>query len=143
MMRRGTAIGVSAMIVLTGLGAAAPAGLAPARAKAATEYDRLVAYWPAGKLKVGERITYRFVCVNACQVTARSTLVLPGRNLGPVVDTAIFSPGQIGRETLTLNKAARFMIASNLGASKLRTSVTASTSTGLTDSDARVFRFRR
>ena len=83
------------------------------------------------------------MCANACQVTARSTLVLPGRNLGPVVDTAIFSAGQIGRETLTLNKAARFMIASNLGASKLRTSITASDSTGATDSDTRVFRFRR
>ena len=142
MMRRGTAIGVSAILALTGLAAAAPAGLAPARAKAATEYDSLVAYWPAGKLKVGKRITYRFVCPNACQVTARSTLVLPGRNLGPVVDTAIFSPGQIGRETLTLNKA-RFMIASNLGASKLRTAITASDSTGATDSDTRVFRFRR
>ena len=143
MMRRGTAIGVSAILALTGLAAAAPAGLAPARAKAATEYDSLVAYWPAGKLKVGKRVLYRFVCANACQVTARSTLVLPGRNLGPVVDTAIFSGGQIGRETLTLNKAARFMIASNLGASKLRTAITASDSTGATDSDTRVFRFRR
>ena len=143
MMRRGTAIGVSAMIALAGLGAAAPAGLGPARAKGATEYDRLVAYWPAGKLKVGKRVFYRFVCASDCQVTARSTLVLPGRNLGPVVDTAIFSAGQIGRETLTLNKAARFMIASHLGASKLRTAITASDSTGATDSDTRVFRFRR
>jgi hypothetical protein len=142
-MRRGTAIGVSAVVALAGLGAAAPAGLAPARAKAATEYDSLVAYWPAGKLKVGKRISYRFACASDCQVTARSTLVLPGPNLGPVVDTAIFSAGQIGRETLTLNKAARFMIASHLGASKLRTSIAASTSTGQTDSDARVFRFKR
>jgi hypothetical protein len=131
------------MIAFAGLGAAAPAGLAPAKATAATEYDSLVAYWPAGKLKVGKRITYRFVCASDCQVTTTSTLVLPGPNLGPVVDTAIFSPGQIGRETLTLNKAARFMIASHLRTSKLRTSITASTSTGLTDRDARVFKFKR
>jgi hypothetical protein len=143
MMRRGTAIWVNAMIALAGLGAAAPAGLAPAKATAATEYDSLVAYWPAGKLKVGKRISYRFVCASDCQVTTTSTLVLPGPNLGPVVDTAIFSPGQIGRETLTLNKAARFMIASHLRTSKLRTSITASTSTGLTDRDARVFKFKR
>ena len=114
MMRRGTAIGVSAILALTGLAAAAPAGLAPARAKAATEYDSLVAYWPAGKLKVGKRISYRFVCANDCQVTATSTLVLPGRNLGPVVDTGDLLRGPDRPETLTLNKAARFAIASHL-----------------------------
>jgi hypothetical protein len=131
------------MIAFAGLGAAAPAGLAPAKATAATEYDSLVAYWPAGKLKVGKRITYRFVCASDCQVTARSTLVLPGQNQGPVADTAIFSAGQIGRETLKPTKATRSMIASHLRTSKLRTSITASTTTGLTDSDSRVFRFRR
>ena len=143
MMRRGTAIGVSAMIALAGLGAAAPAGLGPARAKGATEYDSLVAYWPAAKLKVGKRIQYRFVCANACQLTARSTLVLPGTNLGPYVDTGQFAAGQIGHQFLFLHKSDRVAIASHLGASKLRTAITASDSTGATDSDTRVFRFRR
>jgi hypothetical protein len=143
MARRGTAIGVAVILGLGGLAAAAPGGLAPSRAQAATEYDSLVSYVTFGKLKVGKRISYQFVCATDCQVTARSTLVLPGPNLGPVVDTAIFASGQTGRETLTLNRAARFMIATHLGASKLRTSLTASTSTGLTDSDTRVFKFRR
>jgi hypothetical protein len=143
MMRRGTAIGVATVLALAAIGAGSFGWPTATGARAATEYDSLVAYWPAGKLKVGKRITYRFVCASDCQVTARSTLVLPGPNLGPVDDTAIFSAGQIGRETLTLNKAARFMIASHLGAAKLRTSITASTSTGQTDSDARVFKFKR
>ena len=70
---------------------------------------------PAGKIKVGKRISYRFQCSTACQVTASSTLVLKGPNLGPAVDTGIFSAGEIGLEFLTLNKAARFAIKSNLG----------------------------
>jgi hypothetical protein len=143
MMRRGTAIGVAAILALGGLGAAAPGGLAPSRARAATEYDRLVAYWPAGKIKVGKRISYRFVCANACQVTASTTLVLRGPNLGPVVDAGQFAAGQIGQEFLTLNKSARVAIKSHLGDSKLRTAITASDATGETDTDTRVFRFRR
>jgi hypothetical protein len=134
---------MSAMIALAGLGAAAPAGLAPAKAKAATEYDSLVSYWPAGKLKVGKRISYRFVCANACQVTASTTLQLRGPNLGPVVDTGQFAAGQIGQEFLTLNKSARVAIKSDLGASKLRTAITATDATGATDTDTRVFRFKR
>ena len=143
MMRRGTAIGVTAILALGALAAALPGGLAPTRAKAASEYDSLVAYWPAGKIKVGKRISYRFVCASDCQVTASSTLVLKGRNLGPVADTGIFSAGQIGAETLTLNKAARSAIKSHLRRSKLRTSITATTQAGLTDTDTQTFHFKR
>ena len=61
-----------------------------------------------------------------------------------LTDVGIAQPRELTNlETLTLNKAARFMIATHLGASKLRTYLTASTSTGLTDSDTRVFKFRR
>jgi hypothetical protein len=143
MMKRGTALGVAAILTLGGIAAAAPGGLAPAPAKAATEYDMLVAYWPAGKIKVGKRISYRFVCANACQVTAASTLVLRGPNLGPVVDTGQFAAGQIGEEFLTLNKSARVEIKNHLRVSKLRTAITATDATGATDSDSRVFRFKR
>ena len=143
MIRRGTAIGVTAILALGALAAALPGGLAPTRAKAATEYDSLVAYWPAGKIKVGKRISYRFVCASDCQVTASSTLVLKGRNLGPVADTGIFSAGQIGAETLTLNKAARSAIKGYLRRSKLRTSITATTQAGLTDTDTQTFHFKR
>jgi hypothetical protein len=143
MTRRGTAIGVAAIVALGGLAAAAPGGFAPDRARAATEYDSLVQYWPAGKIKVGKRISYRFVCASDCQVSATSTLVLEGPNLGPVVDTGIFSAGQIGAETLTLNKAARFAIKSHLRKSKLRTSITATNNLGLTDTDTQTFHFKR
>jgi hypothetical protein len=143
MIRRGTAIGVAAILAIGGLAAAAPGGLAPAPARAATPYDSLVAYWPEGKLKVGKNITYRFICATACQVTASSTLVLKGPNLGPVVDTAIFSAGEVGAETLTLNKAARFAIKSHLRRSKLRTSITATNNLGQTDTDTQTFRFKR
>jgi hypothetical protein len=135
--------GLVLLLSLAVLAVAPLGGLTSNGARAATEYDSLVSYLSFGKLKVGKKVTYQFACATDCQVTARSTLVLPGPNLGPVVDTAIFAAGQTGRETLTLNKAARTMIKSHLGASKLRTSLTASTSTGLTDSDSRVFKFKR
>ena len=143
MTRRGTAIGVIAILAMGALAAAVPGGLAPSRAKAATEYDSLVQYWPAGKLKVGKRIFFRFVCASDCQVTVRSKLILPGPNPRPVVDTAIFSAGAIGMETLRAPKSIRSIIASDLRRSKLRTSITATTQSGLTDADSRTFRFKR
>ncbi len=143
MMRRGTAIGVTAILALGALAAALPGGLAPTRAKAATEYDSLVAYWPAGKIKVGKRISYRFVCASDCQVTATSTLVLPGRNSRPVKDTALFSAGEIGVEFLKLPKPVRSAIKSHLRRSKLRTSITATTQAGLTDTKTQTFHFKR
>src|SRR5262245_21308745 len=136
-------------------GAAASAGSLPAESgamsanaervatTAATEEDSLVSYLSFGKLKVGKRISYGYVCASDCEVTTLSTLVLPGPNLGPVVDTGTFAAGQTGREILTLNKGARAFIKSHLGASKLRTSITATTPTGQTDTDSRVFKFKR
>jgi len=143
MSRRGTAIGVAAILGLAGLTAAAPSGLAPAPARAATEYDSLVQYWPVGKLKVGKLISFRFVCASDCQVTVRSKLILPGPNPRPVVDTAIFSAGAIGMETLRPPKSIRSIIASDLRRSKLRTTITATTQSGLTDADSRTFHFKR
>jgi hypothetical protein len=129
-------------VVCAALATAAPAGLASQRATAAVDNDALVAYLPVGKLKVGKRISYRFQCLTECQVTASSTLVLKGPNLGPAVDTGMFSAGEVAEEFLTLNKAARLAIKSHLGAAKLRTSITASNVAGLTDTDTRTFRFR-
>ena len=143
MSRRGTAVGVTAILALGALAAAVPGGLAPSRAKAATEYDSLVAYWPAGKIKVGKRISYRFVCASDCQVTATSTLVLPGQNSGTVKDTALFPAGEIGEEFLKLTKSVRSEIKSSLGRSKLRTSITATTQGGLIDRDTQTFHFKR
>jgi len=77
-------------------------------------------------------------------VTATSILVLRGPNVGPAVDTGLFPAGAIIEVFLKPNKSARRAIRRNIGASKLRTSVTATNPvTGLTDTDTRVFRFRR
>lgn len=125
------------------LAVAAPGGSASPNARVAADVDTLVAYLPAGKIKVAKNISYGFQCLTACQVTASSTLVLKGPNLGPAVDTGMFAAGEVGGQFLTLNKAARFAIRSHLGASKLRTSITAADATGATDTDTRVFRFKR
>ena len=108
------------------------------------EDDALLSYVTVGKLKLGKRISYRFVCSAQCQVTATSILVLRGPDIGPVVDTGSFPAGEIIEAFLKPNKSARRAIRRNIRASKLRTSVTATNpTTGATDTDTRVFRFRR
>jgi hypothetical protein len=122
------------------------AGAAPAspssQASPAADTEDLVSYVTVGKLKPGKRIAYKFVCSTECQVTATSTLVLKGPNLGPAVDTGMFSSGQIAEAFLKPNKAARAAINAHIGASKLRTSIRASNAAGATDTDTRAFRFK-
>jgi hypothetical protein len=121
----------------------------PPRAVAQTsvngEDDGLVSYVTTGKLKLGKQIAYKFVCSTECQVTATSTLVLRGPDVGPIVDTGLFPAGEIIEAFLKPNKSARRAIRRNIRASKLRTSVTAVNPGpyGETDTDTRVFRFRR
>jgi hypothetical protein len=120
------------------------AGAAPASpsSRVAADTEDLVSYVTVGKLKPGKRIAYKFVCSTECQVTATSTLVLKGPNLGPAVDTGTFSPGQIAEAFLKPNRAARAAIKAHIGASKLRTSISASNAAGATDTDTRAFRFK-
>jgi hypothetical protein len=116
----------------------------PATRTGQPDAEALLSYVTIGKLKLGKRIAYRFVCSAECQVTATSILVLRGPDVGPAVDTGLFPADEVIEVFLKLNKSARRAIRRNIGASKLRTSVTATNSvTGLTDTDTRGFRFRR
>ncbi len=116
----------------------------PATPTGQPDAEALLSYVTIGKLKLGKRIAYRFVCSAECQVTATSILVLRGPNVGPAVDTGLFPAGEVIEVFLKPNKSARRAIRRNIGASKLRTSVTATNPvTGLSDTDTRVFRFRR
>ena len=120
---------------------------APPRAVAQTSVDSegLLSYVTTGKLKLKKRITYKFVCSTECQVTATTTLVLRGPDVGPIVDTGVFPAGQIIEVFLKPNTSARRAIRSNIGKSKLRTSVTAINPGpyGENDTDTRVFKFKR
>lgn len=119
----------------------------PPRAVAQTPVDSegLLSYVTTGKLKLKKRIAYKFVCSTECQVTATTTLVLRGPDVGPIVDTGVFRAGEIIEVFLKPNKSARRAIRRHIGASKLRTSVTAINPGpyGENDTDTRVFRFRR
>ena len=140
LIRRGTtaiAAGTAAAALLW----AAPAGAGSPQAKASGE--DLLSYLTKGKLKPGKRIAYRVVCSADCQLTATSTLVLKGPDLGPASDSGAFPAGQIAEAFLKLNGPARSAIKDNIGASKLRTTVTAiSTIDGTTDTDSRTFKFK-
>jgi hypothetical protein len=106
--------------------------------------EELLTYLTKGKIKVSKRIDFQVVCSADCQVTATSTIVLPGPNLGPISVTGAFPAGTIAEPFLKPNKPARNAIADNIKKSKLRTSVTATnTATGETDTDKRTFRFKR
>ena len=124
------------------LAVVAPGSPGQPTATASADTETLVAYLPAGKIKVGKRISYQFQCLTACQVTATSTLLLRGPNLGPAIDTGMFAPGEIAEVFLKLNKPARSLIKAHLGASKLRTFITASNAAGAVDTDTRNFRFK-
>jgi hypothetical protein len=139
---RGTAAVLAVVCAWSILAAAAPAGLASPTATASADDESLVAYLPAGKLKVAKRISYRFECLTECQVTTASTLVLKGPNLGPVVDSGMFAAGQVAEAFLKPNRAARQAIRKHIGASKLRTSISAINAAGATDTDTYTFRFK-
>jgi hypothetical protein len=112
-------------------------------ATASADVEGLVSYLTTGKLKPKKRIAYSFVCSTACQVTASTTLVLKGPNLGPVADTGMFAPGEVGTAFLKPNGAARDAVKDHIGASKLRARLVAIDATGATDTDTRTFRFKR
>ena len=141
LIRRGTAALVTAGVAVMLVTAAPPRAIA----QTSVDSEGLVSYVTTGKLKLKKRITYKFVCSTECQVTATSTLVLRGPDVGPIVDTGVFPAGQIIEVFLKPNKSARRSIKRNLKASKLRTSVTAINPGpyGENDTDTRVFRFKR
>ena len=141
-------------LIRSGITALVTAGLAvilvtgvPPRAAAQTSVDSegVLSYVTTGKLKVGKRIAYKLVCSKECQVTATTTLVLRGPDVGPFVDTASFPAGETIVVSLKPNKSARRAIRRHIRASKLRTSVTAvhPGPYGESDTDTRVFRFKR
>lgn len=120
---------------------AAPAGAGSPKAKASGE--ELITYLTKGKLKPGKRIAYDVVCAADCSLTATSTLVLKGPNLGPVAASGQFPAGQVAESFLKPNRAARSAIKRNTRSAKLRTAVTATNLlTGETDTDRRTFRFK-
>jgi hypothetical protein len=121
---------------------ATPVGVG-AEPTATASGEELVRYLTTGKLKPGKRIAYQVVCGADCEVTATTTLVLKGPDVGPVQVAAQFAPQEIAEAFIKPNKAARAAIKADIGASKLRTEVTArNLATGEIDTDTRTFRFK-
>jgi hypothetical protein len=141
LIRRGIAALVTAGVAVILVTAVPPRAVA----QAPVDSEGLLSYVTTGKLKLGKRIAYRLVCSTECQVTATTTLVLRGPDVGPIVDTGSFPAGEIIEVFLKPNKSARKSIRRHIGASKLRTSVTAINPGpyGENDTDTRVFRFKR
>jgi hypothetical protein len=97
-----SALCATAMLLVPAL----PAGADP---KAQASAEDLVTYLTKGKLKPAKRIPYRFVCSEDCFVTATSTLVLKGPNLGPVASSGQFPAGQVIEVFLKPNKDLPYM----------------------------------
>jgi hypothetical protein len=119
-----------------------PAG-AGAGPSASASGEELVRYLTKGKIKVSKRMEYRIVCSADCSVSASTTLVLKGPNLGPISSAGQFPAGQIIEVFLKPNKAARNAIKASGNAAKLKTKIRATdVVTGEADSDSRAFRFK-
>ena len=115
-----------------------------AMAAPASAGEDLLTYLTKGKMKPSKRIAFQVVCNADCQLTATSTLVLKGPNLPPVSVTNVFPAGLIAEAFLKPNKPARQAIKDDIGAAKLKTSVTATnTATGETDTDRRTYKFKK
>jgi hypothetical protein len=132
--KRGTA-GIAAAVVAVSLALAGPASAG----------EDLVSYQTDGRLKVAKKVKYRFVCSVDCQVTVTSELVTEGSgDVAPLTKTGTFEAGIVVGSSVRLPKSLRKTIRDNLGTSKLRTGIKASSlSDGVTDTDRRTFKFKR
>jgi hypothetical protein len=123
---------VAAVLALLAMAAPASAG------------EELLTYLTKGKIKIGKRMDFQVVCSADCQVTSTTTVVLPGRDLGPIQASDVFAAGEVAESFLKPNKPARQAMAESVGKSKLRTSVLATNiATGETDTDKRTFKLKR
>ena len=115
-----------------------------AMAAPASAGEDLVSYLTKGKLKVKREVKYRFVCSADCQVTVTSKLAIKGPDIAPLTNTGQFAAGSPVVALVEMNKPLRSSIKDHIGASKLRTEVSATNiATGETDTDRRAFRFKK
>lgn len=136
-----------ALSVAAPAAADAPAGLVPAAggpfATSSLDVDALVRYTTKGKLKAQRRIAYTGVCSADCNVTATTTLVIPGPNIAPPPVSGAFPAGQGFEAFIKISKAGAAFLKENKGKSSLRTKIQAvNTLTGDTDTDQRTFKFK-
>jgi hypothetical protein len=110
---------------------------------ASAAVETQVRYLPSGPKPVRLRIAYRGVCTVDCKVFARTTLVLPGPNIGPVNVSNSFAANQIFEAFIRLNRAGLAALNQNRRAARLRTRIRAiDLSTNEVDIDRRTFRFK-
>jgi hypothetical protein len=111
---------------------------------ATTSSEEQIRYLPSGRKPVKLRIAYRGVCTVDCNVIARTTLVLPGPNIGPVTVSGAFDANEIFEAFIKLNGPALQALKQNRRAARLRTRITGiDLSNGVRDIDRRTFRFKR
>ena len=141
---------VSAVWLVAGSSASGPGATGGLVAKGKTTgasssvvVETLVRYLPRRRLPVQRRIAYRGVCTADCSITARSTLVLPGPNIGPVSVSNTFSANQVFEAFLKLNRPGLAALKRYRNEARLRTRISAvDSTTGDTDVDRRTFRFK-
>jgi hypothetical protein len=110
---------------------------------ASAAVESQVRYLPSGRKPVKLRIAYRGVCTVDCKVFARTTLVLPGPNIGPVNVSNSFSANQIFEAFIRLNGPGLAALRENRRVARLRTRIRAiDLATNEVDIDRRIFRFK-
>jgi hypothetical protein len=84
------------------------------------------------------------MCTADCRVTVRTTLVLPGPDVGTGRVSADFFANEIFEAYIVLNGPTRAALKRNRAKARLRTRISAvDRTTGDTDLDRRTFRIKR
>ena len=132
------------------LGAVAALVLVPASATAVPKAGKsannedLIRYTGPKRIKIEKRMKYFLVCTADCDVTVSSTLVVPGPDVGPLVDQKPFEAGtRIQALVIVKSKAGRRFLRDNADSSRIKSKVSATDiATGDTDTDKRSFKFK-
>jgi hypothetical protein len=113
-------------------------------AGATTVINGFLAIGGPKKLKVAKKLKIPVACQVDCDIVARSTLKLPGPNLGPVSSSGHIQPSASKVIILTLNGPAKAALKDGFKSSKLIVRVTATdSSTGQQVNANKSFKFKK
>ncbi|MGH2923069.1 MAG: hypothetical protein ACRDKH_03440 [Solirubrobacterales bacterium] len=134
--------------LIAALALALPATTAGGAPTATTSGEELGTYLDTGKLKLRKRLNYLIACGapagQLCQLEVENKLKLKGPDLGPLRTSGIFAGGQTVEVFIQLNKGARVAAKRNIGAAKVKSSLTATNlTTGEVDVDEQTFRLKK
>lgn len=110
----------------------------------ATAAGEMVKVLGRRRLPARRKFTYRIYCAVDCNMTVRTKLLLPGRDIGPLLLSGSIPAGYSRRILITLNRAAVRKLRRSIRSARLRVVARATDpATGAQETAIRRFRFKR